>query len=262
MSVLHDAAGQHRWITVRESASTRYLDLDGCEEGAMDLQSEDPVFNYLWFHRCSVLVPTVRRALVLGAGAFTAAKCLALDYPQADIEAVDVEGQLEAIARQFFRLDKPEFDRIRFHGMTAEEYLSSSPAAFDFIFDDLFDGFQHVPESSRLPEHFRNMRRLIAEGGVCVKNLIWDPHSADARHACNHVFETMRQSFPHCAALCLGPEHRGHNRLLIGTMMPVDWDELVPRLIKAGVPEGIVEGAELTGEPEFPPRAAPPPREK
>ena len=48
MRTLHEAAGEDCWITVRESEMTRYLDLDGCEEGAMFLESEDPVFRYLW----------------------------------------------------------------------------------------------------------------------------------------------------------------------------------------------------------------------
>ena len=211
----------------------------------MDLQSEDPVFHYLWFHRLSVLVPRVNRALVLGAGAFTAAKCLALDYPQARIETVDVEAQLELIARQHFRLDRPEFARVHFHGMTAESFLAPGPLPFDFVFDDLFDGFQHVPRSSRVPEHFRSLRAVVAEGGVCVKNLIWDPHSADTRAACDQAFAALAEAFPYCRALCLGPDYRGHNRLLIGATAAVDWDELIPRLMKAGVPEAVVKGAEI-----------------
>ena len=117
MTVLYDAAGQQCWITVTEEFSTRSLLLDGCEEGAMRLDSEEPVFAYLWFHKCSHLAPSprpllrgergrgeggspIRRALVLGAGAFTAAKCLALDYPQADIDVVDLEPALEPVARR------------------------------------------------------------------------------------------------------------------------------------------------------------------
>src|SRR6516164_6911138 len=127
MTTLHDAAGQQCWITVTEEFSTRALLLDGCEEGAMRLDSEEPVFAYLWFYKCSHLTSLpVRRALMLGAGAFTAAKCLALDFPKAEIDAVDLEPDLEAIGRKFFRLDQPEFSRIRFHGMPAEEFLKTA----------------------------------------------------------------------------------------------------------------------------------------
>jgi spermidine synthase len=244
MTLLHDAPGSVHWITVHESEATRFLELDGCEEGAMDLFTEEPVFNYLWFHRASVLAGDVRRALVLGAGAFTAAKCLALAYPAADVHAVDVETQLEPIARRFFRLDQPEFARVRFHGVSAEAFLAARPAPFDFVFDDLFDGFQHVPQASRVPEHFALLRACLRPGGVCVKNLIWDAHSAGTRAACAEAMAAARASFAQCAALCLGPAHRGHNRMSIAAD-EMDWDRLVPRLLAAGIPATVLAGSEL-----------------
>jgi spermidine synthase len=247
MTVLYDAAGSLRWITVHESETTRFLELDGCEEGAMDLRTEDPVFNYLWFHRASRLIGEVRRALVLGAGAFTAAKCLALDHPAAEIHAVDVETQLEPVARQFFRLDQPEFSRITFHGSSAEAYLAMRPGPFDFVFDDLFDGFQHVPRVSRVPEHFQMLRTALRPGGMLVKNLIWDAHSPATQDDCDEAMGAARAVFRQCAALCLGPANRGHNRMLIARD-EMDIDTLVSRLIAAGVPESILAGAELLDE--------------
>src|SRR3954469_5103147 len=87
--VLSDAPGRFRHITVIDDGATRTLLLDGVEEGAMDLASEEPVFEYLWAHKFSHLTARpVRRALVLGAGTFCAAKCLALDHPDAQIDVV------------------------------------------------------------------------------------------------------------------------------------------------------------------------------
>src|SRR5262245_3345738 len=188
MKMLYDAPGKTCWITVCESETTRYLELDGCEEGAMDLSSAAPVFQYLWFHKCSCL--TGKRAanlLVIGAGAFTAAKCLALDHPQAQVETVDVEGDLRMVGRRFFGLDRPEFGRIAFHGVPAEEFMTEIQTRYDFVFDDLFDGFQHVPHNSRAPEHFTQLRNVVVDGGIIIKNLIWNPHSADTRHACEEA---------------------------------------------------------------------------
>src|SRR5689334_8185130 len=117
MPVLYEAPGRQRSLTVTETATTRFLLLVGCEEGAMDLHSEETDSDYLWFHKCSALAEQpLRRALVLGAGTFTAPKCLALDYPEAQFDVVDSEPGLEAIGRKFFRLDRPEFARIAFHG--------------------------------------------------------------------------------------------------------------------------------------------------
>jgi spermidine synthase len=247
--LLHDGPGSLRWITVSESESIRYLELDGCEEGAMDLFTEEPVFHYLWFHKASRLVQhPARRALVLGAGAFTAAKCLALDHPEAIIDAVDAETQLGAIARQYFRLERPEFVRVVFHGKLAEDYLSSASEQCDFVFDDLFDGFQHVPHASLAREHFQHLRRLLRDGGVCVKNLIWDPRTADTRAACEEATAALREAFPHHTVLALGPEHRGHNRMLFGFTEPIAGEDLITRLRAAGMCETVLDGAHVAIE--------------
>ncbi len=246
MTTLYDAAGQTCWITVTEEYSTRSLLLDGCEEGAMNLASEEPVFGYLWFHKCSHLVNgPIQKALVLGAGAFTAAKCLALDHPQATIDAVDVEPDLEKVGRQFFRLDHPEFARIRFHGLAAEEFLKTvQPESYDFIFDDLFDGFQHVPESARSADHLPHLRSALRSGGVCNKNVIWDPHSASSRSACAEIEGRWQEVLPNCLVLAMGESTRGHNFLLLGCKGGsfIAFSMVQTELKTAGMPDPILNG--------------------
>jgi spermidine synthase len=246
MATLYDAAGKTCWITVTQEFSTRSLLLDGCEEGAMRLDSEEPVFAYLWFHKCSHLVAApVRKALVLGAGAGTSAKCLALDYPQADIDAVDLEPDLEIIARKFFRLDQAEFARIRFHGMPADEFLKTVPASsYDFIFDDLFDGFQHVPDSARTPAHLDMLRTALSPVGICVKNVIWDPFSANSRAACAEVQSHWLKCFPSNLGLAMGHPEKGHNFILIGTTASgaLAWPSAKEKLRQAGMPKSILDG--------------------
>jgi len=244
MSCLYDAAGKTCWITVTEEYSTRTLLLDGCEEGAMRLDFEEPVFAYLWFHKCSHLARSpVRKALVLGAGAFTAAKCLALDYPGADIDAVDLEPDLERIARQFFRLNQAEFSRIHFHGMPADEFLGTvQPRTYDFIFDDLFDGFQHVPEAALSADHLRQLRAALGPGGVCVKNMIWDPHSANTRAACTKLRECWKKTWANHLVLAMGKPEKGHNFLLIGAIgtSSLDWTQTKSRFGQVGMPDMVL----------------------
>ena len=251
MPVLHDAPGTQRWITVTEENGVRYLYLDSSEEGAMTLSSPDPVFNYLWYHKCSHLVGRpIRRALVLGAGAFTAAKCLALDHPGAIIDAVDEEAELAKIGREFFFLERPEFATIHFHGMTAEHFLAGKPDPYDFVFDDLFDGFQHVPLAGRGAEHWRKLRSVVPNG-ICVKNLIWSQRSADSRAACAEAIAACRASFPSYGILALGDPSGGHNLLIIALSEPqgFDWLSVHARLAAAGLPSSILEQA----SPEDPP---------
>jgi spermidine synthase len=249
---LYDAAGKTCWITVTEEHSTRTLLLDGCEEGAMNLQSEEPVFAYLWFHKCSHLAGSpIKKALVLGAGAFTAAKCLALDHPQADIDVVDLEPDLLEVARQFFRMDRPEFSRIYFHGMPAENFLRAAlPSSYDFIFDDLFDGFQHVPDEALSADHLQQLHSSIAPSGICVKNMIWDPHSASNRAACENLSKQWDEILPNHLILGMGKLDRGHNFLLIGSKQKVDlsWSAVRAGLRVAGIPTSVLDTLHLSNE--------------
>jgi spermidine synthase len=243
---LYDAAGKTCWITVTEEHSTRTLLLDGCEEGAMNLYSEEPVFAYLWFHKCSHLAESpIKKALVLGAGAFTAAKCLALDYPNADIDAVDLEPDLENVARRFFRMDKREFSRIRFQGMPAEDFMRAvPPSSYDFIFDDLFDGFQHVPDEALSALHLQQLRSGLATGGICVKNMIWDPHSAANRAACEELMKRWKETLPNHLIFAMGKPDRGHNFLLMGSTndFSLSWSAVKARLGAADVPASMLNG--------------------
>lgn len=242
MKTLYDAAGKTCWITVEDSEAIRYLLLDGCEEGAMALADDAPVFQYLWFHKGSHLAAGRRRFLVLGTGSFTAAKCLALDHVDAAVDTVDIEPDLGPVGRRFFGTDRPEFRRVAFHGVAAEEFLRAAHTPYDFVFDDQFDGFEHVPQSSRAVGHFAQLRRVLAAGGVCVKNLIWNPRSADTRTACEEAAAALAGAFPHYAVLALADADRGHNRLLLGSTgeRAIDWRELKPQLAEAGMPEGLL----------------------
>lgn len=251
MTVLYDAQGRRCWVTITDDGAARYLYLDGCEEGAMALASDAPLFHYLWFHRLSRLAGRVGRALVLGAGAFTAARALALDHPHADVDAVDVEADLGPLGRSLFRLGEPAFARVRFHGADASEFLAQSAAPYDFVFDDLFDGFHHVPAAGRGAAHVERLGAALTPGGVCVKNLIWDRRSADSRGACADTAAAWRERFLNHLMVALGDPTGGHNLLLVARTAetPLTWPSAREALAAAGVPATVLDLCHSLAEP-------------
>jgi spermidine synthase len=252
MTILHDRSGHGVRITVTEEQGVRYLYLDGCEEGAMALESEAPIFNYLWFAKCSRLaLRPPHRILILGAGAFTAAKCLALDHPRAAIDVVDIEPELESIGRLWFRLDDVRYERLHFHGTAAELFLAKPAITYGYVFDDLFDGYQHVPLAGRGTEHVQRLASAIDSEGVAVKNMIWDPNVADTVTASSETARAWKQAFPQTLLVTLGNPNWGHNRLLIGRKSAVKllWDQVREELRQAGTPDHVLD---LCREAELP----------
>src|SRR5262249_24505089 len=204
MSTLLERVGTSCRITVTEEGGVRYLYLDGCEEGAMFVDSEDPVFNYLWFHKTSHLARPVRRALVLGAGAFTAAKCLAIDHSDVAIDVVDREPELLSVGRQFFHVDEPRYGRLTFIALPAELSLPPLPASYVFILHALLDGCEPVPEAPRGAAHAARLAELLAEGGIAIKNLIWDRKNPDPVAACRSMVDAWRPQFAWSMEVLLG----------------------------------------------------------
>jgi hypothetical protein len=247
MSILLERAGAHCRIKVTEEGGVRYLYLDGCEEGAMFLDSEEPVFNYLWFHKVSQLASPVHRALVLGAGAFTAAKCLANDHAAVAVDVVDHEPELLSVGRQFFHLADPPYRGISFIAESAEIVLPRLAPLYDFIFDDLFDGFEHVPEVSQGAAHVCRLAELLADGGIAIKNLIWDRKNPDTVDACRRMADAWRPQFAWSMEVLLGHPGSGHNRILLGAKRPLefDWSTLSQLLKDAGIPSMVISSASV-----------------
>jgi spermidine synthase len=258
MTTLLECVGAHCRITVTEEGGVRYLYLDGCEEGAMFVDSEDPVFNYLWFHKASQLARPVRRALVLGAGAFTAAKCLAIDHGDAAIDVVDLEPELLSVGRQFFNLAAPRYRSVSFIGERAEIALPRLAPSYDFIFDDLFDGFEHVPEATRGAAHVCRLGELLADDGIAIKNLIWDRKNPDTVDACSRMADAWRPRFAWSMEVLLGHPGSGHNRILLGAKKPrgYDWAALSDLLLGLGIPRMVISSASVESRSRAMPRTA------
>jgi len=92
------------------------------------------------------------------------------------------------------------------------------------------------------------LRSSLSPGGICVKNMIWDPFSANARAACTELRESWTKSFPNYLGLAMGDPERGHNFLLVGAATDgvLAWPVAKEKLGRAGVPGSILDGIHLS----------------
>lgn len=207
----------HR-ISVREVGTgtprvTRYLQLDSTMEGAQDLGTGDLIFPYQqYWELAEVLCPTVNRAAFLGAGAFGMPEKLSQRFPQARISVVEIDPEVIAVGRKYFRLD--EFPNLEAQASDARRFLRTTNDKFEFIFGDAYNGVQFVPPHLVTREFFQEVRDRLTPEGVFVMNLIGSAQGPKS-DLFWHVMNGVRAAFSDAVLFGTMPYQPGESQNLI-----------------------------------------------
>lgn len=182
--VLYTKDGVYQKITIYDGAyagrPARFFQQDennaGAGEGAMFLDSEDPtdlVYDYTRYYSLYKLFkPGVENALIIGGGAYSVPKALLYDQPQAEVEVVDIEPSLFALAQRYFKV--PASPRLHNHVEDGRRFLQDSSKKYDLIFADVYYSFFSVPPHFATQEFFALAKQRLAPNGVFVSNMIGD----------------------------------------------------------------------------------------
>lgn len=111
-----------------------------------------------------------RNALLVGLGAGSLARFLYRYLPDCRITAVEINPQVEFIARQYFKLpDDPR--RLDVVIGCGADYMLAGERHFDYI---LVDGFDNAARSGALATEpfFQACRARLADGGLLAVNLL------------------------------------------------------------------------------------------
>jgi spermidine synthase len=107
--------------------------------------------------------------LLIGGGAFTLPMEILKNLPNAEIDVVEKDPELEKIAKRYFGLkDNPKLKIILGDG---REYLRSTKNTYDLI---LIDAFMHniIPHPLSTKEFMEIMQRRLTKNGVVASNII------------------------------------------------------------------------------------------
>lgn len=236
-----------------------FVDLD--DPGLLD-------FEYMQQAAAVVEVVAARRpelaVLHLGAGGCALARALAHRHPRARQLAVELDGDLAQLAREWF--DLPRAPRLRLRTGEAREELRRLPdASHDVVARDVFAG-DTTPEHLTTLQFAHDVRRVLRPGGVYVANCADRPPLALARAE----LATLAAAFPHVGVVAEPAQLRGRrygNLLLVATDDPdlLDDARLARTLRTLPVPARLLVGEEvrtLTGAavPRHDPPVDPTPR--
>ncbi len=193
--------------------AARILKLDSTQEGAQVIATGELMFQYQHYWRLAeVFCPRLESAVFLGAGAFGMPEHLSRRFPEARVKVVEIDPEVIAVGRRFFRLD--EFPKVEAIAADARRYLRTSGETFDFIFGDAYNGVQFVPPHLVTREFFGEVRGQLKPDGVFVMNLIASAQGKDSELFWR-VMNGVSAAFPHTLLCGVNSNDPSHNQNLI-----------------------------------------------
>ena len=167
--------------------------------------------------------------LVLGMGTGTYASQCARYFPGMEIEGVEIDGKITALAREFFAL--PESVPVSTYDGRA--FLAASDRRYDLILVDAYQDIT-IPFQMSSLEFFTLVREHLNEGGVLVMNLNMRGREADGINRA--LSDTVAAVFP---TVYTADVPGTTNRELFASLSP----ELLPRMDAEldALPEGALK---------------------
>jgi spermidine synthase len=162
-----------------------------------------------------------RRLLVVGLGGGTLPMFLRRHYPDAVIEAVDIDPDVIDVAKRFFGFR--EDAGMRAHADDGRRFIEQVQRPYDAIFLDAFAS-NELPAHLTTQEFLRAVRRAVKPDGVVIGNL-WGRNS-------NPLFDAMVRTYQEMFEELFILDVRGaDNKILLALprAQPLSRDELVTR---------------------------------
>ena len=127
------------------------------------------------------------RILVLGGGAYTLPAYFADRYPKAQVDVVEIDPQLVAIAEKYFAYSPPA--NVKHIAMDARTYVNRAQTTYDVVVVDAF-GDDSVPLGLVTAEYGVAMRRVVAPDGKVMANII-----AGEQGACGELLQAVAHPY-------------------------------------------------------------------
>jgi len=176
-----------------------------------------------------------RSVLILGMGGGTTVRQYREAFPEAVIDAVEIDPAVVDLAARHFGVESGE--RIRIHVGDARPFLARAARRWDVIQVDLFQHGPHVPFYTVTREFFGLVRDHLAPGGLMIMNVL---APFGDRVLLDPIARTIGEVFP---ALFHVP--RPHNTLVAAFPEPVALETVRERL-RTRAPAALRQVAEPT----------------
>lgn len=209
-TVLHEQAGMFGTLVVSEDEDgMRVLRFERGGARQSLVKPGDPDYLGLPYARFALAglaaAGEPRRILVVGLGGGSLPMFLRRHYPDATIDAVDIDPAVVDVAKRFFGFR--EDARMRAHVGDGRAFIEAVREPYDAIFLDAF-ATASVPPHLTTEEFLRAARRAVGRAGVIIGN-IWSPWA-------NPLYDAMVRTYQEVFEDLYVLEVRGSgNRILL-----------------------------------------------
>lgn len=184
----------HRLVVLDDPiGGTRTLLLDNHLHSAMDLRNPDRIV-YVYtalFHLGFAYNPNIEKVLFIGGGGFSGPKRFLQDYPEIEVDVVEIDSEVVGVAREYFHV--PEYSRLNIYIEDGRQFLAKTEKKYDLIVLDAY-AKTYIPFHLMTDEYFQEVYNHLTENGVFISNIIaaLTGPSSDIFKA---EYKTMAQSF-------------------------------------------------------------------
>ena len=184
-------------IAVVEDEQDRYLRFDSSFQSAMDL--DDPFvtpFDYVpYLSLAFAYRPEAATALYVGLGGGSAPKRAWRDFPDLQLQAVELDPEVVHVARKWFAL--PQDPRLAVEVEDGRRYLQRNDRRWDVIVLDAYYS-DALPFHLTTQEFLELVRDRLAPGGIVVANVIGAVEGENSK-LFRAFYRTYRSVFPSVA---------------------------------------------------------------
>lgn len=140
-------------------------------QSAMFVDSDELVFEYTkFYYLVRTLNPDAKRALMIGGAGYSFPKAYLASYGDAQLDVVEIDPALTAIAKRRFRL--VENPRLRIFHEDGRTFLNrAETGAYDAVLMDAFGSLFSVPYQLTTVEAVSQISRTLTEDGVVIFNV-------------------------------------------------------------------------------------------
>jgi spermidine synthase len=192
--IVHTKDSQYHRIAVVDDDTSRYLRFDSSFQSGMYLN--DPYrtrFGYSDYLQLSFAYrPEGKRVLYVGLGGGSAPKRTWRDFPDVQIDAVELDAEVVDVAYKYFEL--PRDPRLEVEVEDGRRFLAANDGPWDAIVVDAFYS-DAIPFHLATREFLELARSRLAPGGTVVTNIIGAVRGPDSR-LFRSMLRTYRAVFP------------------------------------------------------------------